>query len=117
MAGSFFTSVPHRLLTSPRLLTDLPAFTSPPHPCLQAPKTADLFFGHTNNIWLIKLRLGRFADDARWDDVPGVDGCPHLYGNFGRADVEAVRRYRRAEGLEWSQAIARQEEGEGKFLD
>ncbi|KUI72855.1 hypothetical protein VM1G_08591 [Cytospora mali] len=65
----------------------------------QVPITADLFFtGHTT-LHLIKIRLAPLESQVKWDDPPNDnDGCPHLYGNFGAADVESVERFERSGG-------------------
>lgn len=39
-----------------------------------------------------------------------MDGCAHLYGNFGAADVEAVQRFVRDDGSSWARVF--DEEGE-----
>jgi hypothetical protein len=62
---------------------------------------------------VIKLPLARIAQDTRWEEVPDVSTFPHLYRNFGRRDVEAVKGFRRGEGQVWSEALA----GEGAFLE
>ncbi|KAI0597347.1 hypothetical protein F4775DRAFT_259515 [Biscogniauxia sp. FL1348] len=89
----------------------------------QIPTTADLFFASSTRLWVLKIR---FADNDTFRGVRTtweVPGCPHLYGNFGAADVEgAPREFVRAaaadgdgEGKEkkksWKEAIAEQEGG------
>ncbi|KAK2068405.1 hypothetical protein P8C59_003044 [Phyllachora maydis] len=72
----------------------------------QIPTTAALYFSATPSLHLLKLRLSpRLAAATRWD-APAGPGCPHLYANFGAADVVATREVRRAEGTTWAQALA-----------
>ncbi|KAI1485629.1 hypothetical protein F5X96DRAFT_659097 [Biscogniauxia mediterranea] len=85
----------------------------------QIPTTADLFFASSARLWVLKIRFAgnpKFRGLTTTWDVPG---CPHLYGNFGAADVEgAPKEFVRAEGEEergtkksWKEAIAEQEGG------
>ncbi|KAM0256290.1 hypothetical protein ACHAQJ_005055 [Trichoderma viride] len=66
----------------------------------QAPKTADLFFTDATSLWLIKLELAKLADPLKWES-----GFPHLYGNFGAADVQSMGRFERKEGQKWSESM------------
>lgn len=80
----------------------------------QVPITADLFFKDTPAFYILKLRLANFpAGSVRWDEVDGTNGCPHLYGNFGAADVVAVREFRRGDGRSWRETL----EGERAWLE
>ena len=55
---------------------------------------------------MVKIRFGpHFEARTRWDETPGTNGCPHLYGNFGRDDVEGVRRFGRAAAERWAEAL------------
>lgn len=70
------------------------------------PVTCDLFFKDASEMWIIKLRLGNFIDAVKWDDPPNIyDGCPHLYGNFGPADVVSSRKFERSSGQTWSEVF------------
>ncbi|KAI1502867.1 hypothetical protein F5X99DRAFT_407673 [Biscogniauxia marginata] len=80
----------------------------------QIPTTADLFFGSSARLWVLKVRFAdKFHADTTWE----VPGCPHLYGNFGAGDVEGVREFSRPGGDaggvsgSWKDAIAEQEGG------
>lgn len=72
---------------------------------MQIPITADLFFADATSVWIIKIRLARFAAATRWEGED--DGCAHLYGNFGAEDVEDVQRFDRTEGRSWAQEMGR----------
>lgn len=75
---------------------------------MQIPTTADHFFAAAPSLYLLKLRLANFVAPAatvRWDETPGTNRYPHLYGNFGAADVVAVREVRRREGQSWTDAL------------
>ncbi|GAP85863.1 hypothetical protein SAMD00023353_1401650 [Rosellinia necatrix] len=75
----------------------------------QIPTTAGLFFKESTTLWILKIRFkSDFQPATNWD----VPGCPHLYGNFGAADVEGAREFSRSEGEAWADAMARQ----GGFL-
>ncbi|KAL7937017.1 hypothetical protein V8C35DRAFT_277514 [Trichoderma chlorosporum] len=67
----------------------------------QVPKTADLFFAEATELWLIKLELAQLADPLKWES-----GFPHLYGNFGAADVQSLEKFERKEGQKWSESMA-----------
>ena len=69
------------------------------------PITATLFFEKDTQIWILKIPLKKFEEATKWD-VEGTDGCAHLYGNFGRDDVEAVKGFKRAAGEAWNQVFA-----------
>ncbi|KAK0719742.1 hypothetical protein B0H67DRAFT_643057 [Lasiosphaeris hirsuta] len=72
----------------------------------QVPVTGDLFFTSASSFHLIKLRLASLAPESvKWDEVPGLNGCPHLYANFGARDVVSVKEVHRAEGQTWSEAL------------
>ncbi|KAK0759000.1 LOW QUALITY PROTEIN: hypothetical protein N5P37_008487 [Trichoderma harzianum] len=66
----------------------------------QVPNTADLFFTEATELWLIKLELAKLADPLKWED-----GFPHLYGNFGAADVQSLEKFERKEGQKWSEGM------------
>ena len=66
--------------------------------------TSGLFFNDKSQIWVIKIRFKRFEADTKWE-VPGTDGCPHLYGNFGAEDVASVEKFERKEGQSWEDAF------------
>ncbi|KAK7744603.1 hypothetical protein SLS53_003489 [Cytospora paraplurivora] len=66
-----------------------------------ARQATGLYFTAHTTLYLIKIRRAALKGEVRWDDPPNDnDGCPHLYGNFGAADVESVQRFERAEGKE-----------------
>ncbi|KAJ9156537.1 hypothetical protein NKR23_g958 [Pleurostoma richardsiae] len=71
----------------------------------QVPITADLFFKDFSRFWVVKVRLERFAASTNWDDAPDTDGCPHLYGSFGREDVDSVKGFERNDGETWAQVL------------
>ncbi|KAK0728429.1 hypothetical protein B0T26DRAFT_738776 [Lasiosphaeria miniovina] len=73
----------------------------------QIPITADLFFTSTPEFWILKLRLANFAPaSVKWDETPGTNGCPHLYGNFGAADIVGARRFARGpDGQSWRDTL------------
>jgi uncharacterized protein (DUF952 family) len=72
----------------------------------KVPITASLFFKDTTTFHILKLRLANFdAAAVKWDEVDGTNGCPHLYGNFGAADVVSVREFRRGEGQTWREVF------------
>ncbi|KAK3901452.1 hypothetical protein C8A05DRAFT_34855 [Staphylotrichum tortipilum] len=76
----------------------------------QIPITASLFFTHSPSIFLIKLRLSNFDPaSVKWDEVDGTNGCPHLYGNFGPADVVGVLEVKRGEGEGWGEVFEKAE--------
>ncbi|KAH6655464.1 hypothetical protein BKA67DRAFT_657402 [Truncatella angustata] len=70
----------------------------------QIPTTLSLFFKETANVWVLKLRF-TFADKVTYENG---DGCPHLHGNFGAADVEDAREFSRNDGETWQDALKRQ---------
>ncbi|RKU46570.1 hypothetical protein DL546_004100 [Coniochaeta pulveracea] len=71
----------------------------------QVPKTADLFFTHSNSIWLFKIPLAKFSQEkVKWEDA-GESTFPHLYGNFGGSDVEDVSEFKRQDGMTWGQVF------------
>ena len=55
---------------------------------------------------MVKIRFeDKFKDKTKWDETPGTNGCPHLYGNFGREDVEAVQRFERKGEESWAETL------------
>jgi len=47
---------------------------------------------------VLKIKLSRFETKTTWE----VEGCPHLYGNFGAADIESVKKLTRTgAGEDW----------------
>jgi hypothetical protein len=61
----------------------------------------------------VKLRLSNFdPSSVKWDEVPGTNGCPHLYGNFGGKDVVSAKEVHRPSGQTWSEAL----KAEGEWL-
>lgn len=68
------------------------------HP--QVPGTGDLFFTEASSLWVIRLAAGKFEASTKWED-----GFPHLYGNFGRDEVDSVKCFERAEGLKWADVM------------
>ena len=68
----------------------------------EIPITAGLFFKDFQEIWVVKLRLARFAEQTNWD----VPGCPHLYGNFGIQDVDSSQKFERPDGKEWGEILS-----------
>lgn len=77
-------------------------YTPKAHLPIQVPTTASLFFTTHTTLWLLKIRLAPLSSADRtvkWDDPPNDnDGCPHLYGDFGAADVDSVERFERTPG-------------------
>ncbi|KAI0402223.1 hypothetical protein F4802DRAFT_577009 [Xylaria palmicola] len=73
----------------------------------QIPTTAGLFFADAAALWVLRVR---FRPDFHAATTWEVPGCPHLHGgkNFGAADVDGVRRFERAGGETWPDAMARQ---------
>ncbi|KAI0540638.1 hypothetical protein GGR58DRAFT_121379 [Xylaria digitata] len=72
---------------------------------IQIPTTAGLFFKNSTALWILKIRFKpEFHDATTWE----VQGCPHLYGNFGAADVDGTKEFSRSEGESWSDAMERQ---------
>lgn len=70
---------------------------------IQVPITASFFFAAHTTLYLIKIRRAALEgkDEVRWDDPPDDnDGCPHLYGNFGAAEVDSVQGFERRVGGE-----------------
>ncbi|KAK0643059.1 hypothetical protein B0T16DRAFT_429832 [Cercophora newfieldiana] len=98
--------------------------TAPPEPIPEAyplsdldrqdgfiPTTADLFFASSSSFYLVKLRLSNFEPSSvKWDEVPGTNGCPHLYGNFGGKDVVSFKEVVRPDGKTWSEALQAEKE-------
>ncbi|KAI2640146.1 hypothetical protein GGS21DRAFT_505434 [Xylaria nigripes] len=71
----------------------------------QIPDTAGLFFAEATTLWILKIRFkSDFHGVTTWE----VPGCPHLYGNFGAADVQGSKEFSRAEGENWKDTMARQ---------
>ncbi|KAI1355259.1 hypothetical protein F5Y01DRAFT_311176 [Xylaria sp. FL0043] len=72
---------------------------------VKIPITAGLFFKDSTALWILKIRFKpEFHGATTWE----VQGCPHLYGNFGADDVEETKQFSRAEDETWSDAIERQ---------
>lgn len=90
--GSFISARLHRYAATM-------VFWIPAH-MYQVPLTADMFFDIMSTLWVIKLPLERFSDSTKWED-----GFPHLYGNFGAADVHSVEKFVRTEGQKWSESM------------
>ncbi|OTA70322.1 hypothetical protein K449DRAFT_460107 [Hypoxylon sp. EC38] len=68
----------------------------------QIPITADLFFKEATTLWVIKIRFApAFHSATTWE----VEGCPHLYGNFGADDVEDVKEFSRLDGQSWKESM------------
>ncbi|KOS20127.1 hypothetical protein ESCO_006304 [Escovopsis weberi] len=97
----------------------LPSEPEPPHPAAfplsdldakdgfvhlstatQVPQTAGLFFTAATALWVVKLELAALADPLKWEA-----GFPHLYGNFGAADVVSLERVERGEGRTWPESL------------
>lgn len=71
----------------------------------QIPITADLFFKDATTIWVIKIRFDpRFHSATTWE----IEGCPHLYGNFGADDVEGVKEFSRPSGESWKESVKKE---------
>ncbi|KAK6950953.1 hypothetical protein Daesc_007481 [Daldinia eschscholtzii] len=71
----------------------------------QIPITADLFFKDATTIWVLKLRFApKFHSATTWE----VEGCPHLYGNFGAEDVDSVKQLSRLDGESWKEALKKE---------
>lgn len=65
-----------------------------------------MFFASAASFYLLKLRLANFdPSSVKWDETPGTNGCPHLYGNFGAKDVVSVKEVHRPEGQSWAEAL------------
>ncbi|KAI1389850.1 uncharacterized protein F4822DRAFT_400019 [Hypoxylon trugodes] len=68
----------------------------------QIPITADLFFKDATTIWVLKIRFAsKFHSTTTWE----IQGCPHLYGNFGSEDVVGVKELSRLDGQTWKEAL------------
>lgn len=63
-----------------------------------------LWFKTTTDVWVLKIRFS-FADKVTYENG---DGCPHLHGNFGAADVDGSKEFTRQEGENWEEALKRQ---------
>ena len=59
-----------------------------------------MFFTDATQLWLVKLELAKLADPLKWES-----GFPHLYGNFGTADVQGLEKFERKEGQKWSESM------------
>ncbi|KAI0009868.1 hypothetical protein F4779DRAFT_339815 [Xylariaceae sp. FL0662B] len=71
----------------------------------QIPLTADLFFAEDTSLWVLKIRFAeKFHAATTWE----VEGCPHLYGNFGAQDVDGVKEFSRAEGESWKEVMKKE---------
>ncbi|KAF3760670.1 hypothetical protein M406DRAFT_47211 [Cryphonectria parasitica EP155] len=89
-----------------------------------ARQVTGLFFATHTTLWLIKIRLAPLTSSSstttttntiKWDDPPNDnDGCPHLYGTFGAADVDSVEKFERVGGEEagWKEVF-----GASKWLE
>ncbi|KAF5133344.1 hypothetical protein E5D57_003968 [Metarhizium anisopliae] len=65
------------------------------------PKTADMFFSHVLQLWVVKIQLDKLTEHRiHWEG----DGCVHLYGDFGAQDVVAVEKCVR-QGESWSDCL------------
>ncbi|KAK5987195.1 hypothetical protein PT974_11316 [Cladobotryum mycophilum] len=95
-------SAPEEPLPTPFPLSDLDAKDGFVHlsTATQVPKTADLFFTKTSDLWLIKLELTKLADPLKWEG-----GFPHLYGNFGAVDVQSLTKFERGQDQKWSESM------------
>lgn len=72
------------------------------HTRTQIPITSDLFFKEATSIWVLKIRFApKFHPTTTWE----IEGCPHLYGNFGAGDVESVREFTRPNEGSWKEAM------------
>ncbi|KAI0885576.1 uncharacterized protein GGS22DRAFT_130831 [Annulohypoxylon maeteangense] len=68
----------------------------------QIPITAGLFFKEATSIWVLKIRFDpKFHSATTWE----IEGCPHLYGNFGVDDVEALKEFSRLDGQTWKESM------------
>ncbi|KAK6841788.1 hypothetical protein PG987_002648 [Apiospora arundinis] len=105
--------------------------TAPPSPIPETYPPSDLDkqdgFIHLSNaeqvfasLWVLKLRFSpQFSENTRWEGP--MDGCAHLYGEFGAADVEDAREFTRTkeggDGSEsWATTMAKGE-GESTWLE
>lgn len=71
----------------------------------QIPITADLFFKEATSIWVLKLRFApKFHSATTWE----IEGCPHLYGNFGAEDVDSVKQLSRLDGESWKESLKKE---------
>ncbi|KAK7964920.1 hypothetical protein PG996_000718 [Apiospora saccharicola] len=85
----------------------------------QVPRIADMFFAQAASLWVLKLRFSTpFAEKTRWEGP--MDGCAHLYGEFGAADVEDAKEFSRSEGAggekSWATTMT-QQDGEHAWLE
>ena len=73
-----------------------------------------MFFAQAASLWVLKLRFSpQFEANTRWEGP--MDGCAHLYGEFGAADVEGAREFTRptvgGDGAEsWASSMAQRDE-------
>ncbi|KAF7559565.1 hypothetical protein G7046_g4586 [Stylonectria norvegica] len=67
---------------------------------VQVPNTANLFYTVYPTIWVIKLRFSDFSASSKWED-----GFPHLYGNFGAANVESVEKFDKVGNQSWAEIL------------
>jgi uncharacterized protein (DUF952 family) len=66
----------------------------------QVPTTCTLFFADFPAVWIVELDLASFGSLVKFEE-----SMPHLYGNFGAADVKAVHKFERPEGKTWVEAF------------
>ncbi|KAK4645524.1 hypothetical protein QC761_202198 [Podospora bellae-mahoneyi] len=72
----------------------------------QVPITSSLFFTSFKSFHILKLRLSNFPQESvKWDEVPGTNGCPHLYGNFGAKDVVDSKEFVRGDDQTWEDVL------------
>ncbi|KAI4863874.1 hypothetical protein F4820DRAFT_425700 [Hypoxylon rubiginosum] len=71
----------------------------------QIPITSDLFFKEATTIWVLKIRFTpKFHSATTWE----IQGCPHLYGNFGSEDVDSVKEFSRSGGETWKESMKKE---------
>ncbi|KAF4125758.1 Protein of unknown function (DUF952) [Geosmithia morbida] len=71
----------------------------------QIPGTCDLFFGHTTDLWVLKIVFSKIETSIKWEG-DGEIKFPHLYGrNFGLDEVVSSHNIVRNGTQKWSDNI------------
>ncbi|KAI4600777.1 hypothetical protein KJ359_012939 [Pestalotiopsis sp. 9143b] len=84
--------------------------SAPPSPIPDEYPLSDLDkadgFVHLSTADQASCPFSSIGDSLRKDKVTyeNGDGCPHLHGNFGAADVEDAKELSRKEGEDWKTA-------------
>jgi uncharacterized protein (DUF952 family) len=66
----------------------------------QVPQTCSLFFNHVTELWVLKLEFTKVQSNIKWED-----GFPHLYANFGAAEVVSTQRFARSGDQKWTDVM------------